>query len=86
MKLLQQSEYLWVNDGFFKRLIRKLYWKYVNDLYIPRGNQKIRVTRYPKVHKKLYGEISCISVKINEQEACFFNDFGNEFYEQEKEI
>jgi hypothetical protein len=37
----QRSDFLfpWVSDGYFRMLIRYLYGKYLDELYVPRGSK-----------------------------------------------
>jgi hypothetical protein len=35
------SPYLWVKDKWYRRLIRWLYWKFLDELYIPSGTKAV---------------------------------------------
>jgi len=47
MKITQQSSYLWVKDPLYRRVIRWLYWHFLDELYIP-PESEISLTYQPK--------------------------------------
>jgi uncharacterized protein involved in tellurium resistance len=56
--LLRNSPYLIIKESFFKRLIRGLYYKFVDELYCPYDKTDLSVTyeagnkRGIRIHKK----------------------------------
>lgn len=74
-RLLGQSLYSRQRAPQHKRLIRFLYSRFINEIYIPDGSI-VRIYRKPQAHKKEWGRISSILIRGNE-EKYIFPDFNN---------
>lgn len=68
---------------WYKRLIRKLYKRYVGEVYLPRP-KKVELVRNPqKIHPR-YGQITHIVIHgkgYDIQGTCIFGEFGTEIIE-----
>jgi hypothetical protein len=86
----EPSEYLWQEDKFwphnekwYRTVIRKLYKKYVDDLYIPKDS-RVTIKSYPKVAKK--EGISSVLIactgnnRLGNQERYLFPEFNEIIY------
>ena len=60
----------------FHRIIYWFYQRYINEIYIPRGETEININRYPNVFKdKNELDIQTLKLRVGQQEHYFFNNW-----------